>query len=347
YRLTPWNNDPVIDASGEMYYIRDEESGQYWSPLRQLPHRPSTYVVKHGFGYSTFEHVENGIHSEACIYVDKEAPVKFISIKLTNQSGHSRKLSVTGYVEWVLGELRSKSTLHIVTEKNSSANTILASNPFNADFQSYVSFFDVDDTVHSFTTDRKEFIGRNGSLENPEAMNRTQLSGKTGAGMDACAALQVMVDFTDQKEYTIIFKLGAAKNRKEALEILQRFKGRKVMEESLSNIRQFWRSMLGKVQIKTPDASLNLLANGWLLYQVIVCRLWARSGFYQSGGAFGYRDQLQDVLALLHAAPSLTRKQILLHASRQFIEGDVQHWWHPPQGRGVRTLCSDDYLWLP
>lgn len=347
YRLTPWNNDPVIDSSGEMYYIRDEESGQYWSPLRQLPHRPSTYVVKHGFGYSTFEHVENGIHSEACIYVDKEAPVKFISIKLTNQSGHSRKLSVTGYVEWVLGELRSKSTLHIVTEKNSSANTILASNPFNADFQSYVSFFDVDDTVHSFTTDRKEFIGRNGSLENPEAMNRTQLSGKTGAGMDACAALQVMIDFTDQKEYTIIFKLGAAKNRKEALEILQRFKGRKVMEESLSNIRQFWRSMLGKVQIKTPDESLNLLANGWLLYQVIVCRLWARSGFYQSGGAFGYRDQLQDVLALLHAAPSLTRKQILLHASRQFIEGDVQHWWHPPQGRGVRTLCSDDYLWLP
>lgn len=347
YRLTPWNNDPVVDASGEAYYIRDEESGHYWSPLRHSSTGKSTYITKHGFGYSTFEHKEHGILSEVCMYVDQEAPVKFVVIKLTNQSGYDRKLSVTGYVEWVLGELRSKSSLHIVTEKHSTTGALLANNPFNTDFQSCVAFFDVDDALHSFTTDRKEFIGRNGTLENPEAMTRTQLSGKSGAGMDSCAALQVQFELVDQKERTLIFRMGAGKNRKEVLELIQRVKGKKVMQESLDRITQFWNTTLGKTQVKTPDASLNVLANGWLLYQVIVCRLWARSGFYQSGGAFGFRDQLQDVLAVLHAQPLLARNQILLNASRQFIEGDVQHWWHPPQGRGVRTLCSDDYLWLP
>ncbi|HZX73633.1 MAG TPA: cyclic beta 1-2 glucan synthetase, partial [Cyclobacteriaceae bacterium] len=220
-------------------------------------------------------------------------------------------------------------------------------NPFNTEFQNHVAFFDVDDPNYTYTTDRTEFIGRNGTLQYPEVMKRTQLSGKSGAGLDPCAALQVLFELEDGKERTLIFKIGAGKDVSEAVETIQRFQGSKAATRSLEQVKKFWNDTLGAVQVATPDTSLNLLANGWLLYQVISCRLWGRTGFYQSGGAFGFRDQLQDVLALMHAQPQLTRQQILLHASRQFKEGDVQHWWHPPQGRGVRTLCSDDFVWLP
>lgn len=347
YRLTPWNNDPVVDPSGEAYYLRDEESGEYWSPLRPSSHSKSSYITKHGFGYSTFEHHENGILSEVCMYVDKDAPIKFVVIKLTNQSGRDRSLTLTGYVEWVLGELRSKSIMHLVTEKHPTTAALLAHNSFHTEFQSCVAFFDVDEAVNSFTTDRKEFIGRNGTLENPAAMKNKHLSGKSGAGMDACAALQVAIELNNEKERTIVFKIGAGDSRQEVEETIQRFKGRKAAHASLEACTQYWNLTLKNVQVYTPDAAINILANGWLLYQVMACRLWARSGFYQSGGAFGFRDQLQDVLAVLHTQPQLTRDQILLSASRQFKEGDVQHWWHPPQGKGVRTLCSDDYLWLP
>lgn len=347
YRLTPWSNDPVIDASGEAYFIRDEESGEFWSPLRSLFPHTSGYLITHGFGYSTFDHNENGIRSEVCISVDKNEPIKFVKIKLTNQSGRDRKLTLTGYAEWVLGELPAKTAMHVVTEKHPTTGAILANNSFHGEFPSTVAFLDVDEVVYSFTTDRKEFIGRNRTLDNPQAMRQSHLSGRSGAGMDACAALQILIEVGNEKERTIIFKIGVGKNRQDAFDIIQRFKGRKAVQASLDEVIKFWRSTLECVHVTTPDASLNVLANGWLLYQVMACRLWARSGFYQSGGAFGFRDQLQDVLAVLHTQPLLARSHILLVASRQYTEGDVQHWWHPPHGRGVRTLCSDDYLWLP
>ncbi len=347
FRLTPWKNDPITDSSGEAFYLRDEESGEFWSPLGNLVSDQSRYIIKHGFGYSTIDHIEEGILSNVCTYVDDESPIKFVIIKVINQSGRHRRLTATGYIEWVLGELQSKSVMHIVTELDSASGAIIARNTFNTEFQNVVAFFDVDDPNYTYTTDRTEFLGRNGTVQNPEAMKRTQLSGKSGAGLDPCAALQVLFELEDGKERTLIFKIGAGKDATEAIETVQRFQGSKAASLSLQRVNQFWHNTLGAVQIETPDASLNILANGWLLYQVISCRLWGRSGFYQSGGAFGFRDQLQDVIALMHAQPQLTRQQIITHASRQFVEGDVQHWWHPPQGRGVRTLCSDDYIWLP
>jgi cyclic beta-1,2-glucan synthetase len=347
FRLTPWRNDPVLDSAGEAFYLRDNESSHFWSPLG-LPAKSSTaYVTKHGFGYSKFEHLEDGILSEVCIYVDHELPVKFIEVDVVNQSGRSRKLSAVGFVEWILGELKAKSVMHVVTELDSATGALLSRNSFNTEFQNYVAFFDVDASEFTYTTDRTEFIGRNGSLRNPEAMSRINLSGKSGASMDPCAAIQVDFVLESGQARKIIFKLGAGKDLHSARETIKRFQSSAAGTQSLDRVHQFWKDTLGAVQVHTPDASINILTNGWLLYQVISCRLWGRSGLYQSGGAFGFRDQLQDTLAVMHTQPTLTRQQILRCASRQFVEGDVQHWWHPPQGRGVRTMCSDDFLWLP
>ncbi len=347
FRITPWKNDSLLDPSGEAFYLRDEENGEYWSPTGGPAKSQSPYVTKHGFGYTIFEHMEDGIKSEVCIFVDTESPIKFITLNITNQSGRWRKLTITGYVEWVLGELRSKSMMHVVTEFDPISGALISKNPYNTEFQNYVAFFDVDDSVFNYTTDRVEFIGRNGSLQNPEAMNRIHLSGKTAAGIDGCAAIQVPFDLENGKGRKFSFKLGAGKNMEEAVATIKLFRGNVAAARSLDQVKKFWNQTLTGVQVDTPDASINILANGWLLYQVIACRLWGRSGLYQSGGAFGFRDQLQDVLALMHTQPHLTRQQIILCTSRQFLEGDVQHWWHPPHGRGVRTLCSDDFVWLP
>jgi cyclic beta-1,2-glucan synthetase len=347
FRLTPWANDPVADAGGEAFYIRDEETGLFWSPMPYPVHGVSGYVVRHGFGYTIFEHSEDGIFTEAKVFVDKDAPIKFISIRVVNRSGRARKLTATGYVEWVLGALRPTSMMHVVTELDNASGAIIARNSYNSEFGNRVGFLDTDDIQYHYTADRTEFVGRNNTLENPEAMHRTRLSGRSGAGLDPCAALQVPFDLDSGREREIVFRIGAGKDTREALDLIQQFQGSKAAETSLRNVREFWEKTLSSVQIDTPDPTLNILTNGWLIYQVMACRLWGRSGFYQSGGAFGFRDQLQDVLALLHVDPKLTRAQILISASRQFREGDVQHWWHPPLGRGVRTMCSDDFMWLP
>ncbi|HCY75140.1 MAG TPA: cyclic beta 1-2 glucan synthetase [Ignavibacteriales bacterium] len=347
FRLTPWNNDPVTDSSSEAFYIRDEETGHYWSPT-PLPSRGiGAYASRHGFGYSVFEHTENGIHSELWIYVATDAAIKFSVLKLRNESGSSRKLSVTGYVELVMGDLHSKSGMHITTKVDQSSAAIFAQNPYNSEFVDRVVFFQTDSTTRTVTGDRNEFIGRNCSLRNPDAMTRSHLSGKTGAALDPCAAIQIPFELDDNQEQEIIFKLGSGKNENDAINLLHRFKGSTATRTALESVWNYWRRTLDAVQIETPDTSLNILTNGWLLYQTLACRIWARSGYYQSGGAFGFRDQLQDVMSLIYTEPNITRQHLLLCASRQFQEGDVQHWWHPPSGRGVRTHCSDDYLWLP
>ncbi|MFT3911611.1 MAG: glucoamylase family protein [Ferruginibacter sp.] len=346
-RLTPWNNDPISDLKGEAFYLRDEENGRFWSPS-PLPCRGTpAYITRHGFGYSLFEHREDGIDSTMTVYIDVDAPVKFIILKVRNSSGRPRSMSATGYVEWVLGDLRAKTAMHTITELDKRSGAILARNAYNTEFDSRVAFFDVDDIGRTFTADRSEFIGRNGTLANPDAMNRTRLSGKTGATLDPCAALQVVFDLAEDEEKEITFRLGAGRHTSDAISIIQKYEGTVAAKEALKRVHEFWQNTLGAVKIETPDIATNILANGWLNYQTLACRIWARSGFYQSGGAWGFRDQLQDTLSLLHSKPGLVRQQILLCASRQFKEGDVQHWWHPPKGRGVRTTCSDDYLWLP
>lgn len=337
----------MSDTGGEAIYLRDEETGHVWSPT-PLPVRTSmSYVVRHGFGYSVFEARAGGISSELWVYVATDAPVKFSVLKLRNDSGRPRKLSATGYVEWVLGDLRAKSAMHVRTEVAPQSGALYARNPYNTEFPDRVAFFDVDDPKRTLTGDRTEFLGRNGTLDNPAAMHRARLSGKVGAGLDPCGALQVSLELANGQEREIVFRLGVGRNPGEATQLVQRFRGPPAARGALNAVWQYWNHTLGAVQVDTPDPSLNVLANGWLVYQTLACRVWARSGYYQSGGAFGFRDQLQDMMALVHAKPGLVRQHMLLCASRQFIEGDVQHWWHPPAGRGVRTHCSDDYLWLP
>jgi cellobiose phosphorylase len=347
FRLTPWQNDPVSDASGEAFYIRDEERGHFWSPM-PLPARGMTpYVTRHGFGYSVFEHAERGIRSETWVYVAPDAPVKFTVLKIKNESGRPRRLSVTGYVEWVLGDLREKSAMHVVTEVDPAGGVLFARNPYNTEFPNRTAFFDAGGGKRSVSGNRTEFLGRNGTLQNPAAMGRLRLSGRVGAALDPCAAIQVSFELAAGREQEIVFTLGVEKDAAAARRLVHLSRGSAAARGVLEAVWQYWKHTLGAVQVETPDPSLNILANGWLLYQTLACRLWARSGYYQSGGAFGFRDQLQDVMALIHTEPRLTRQQLLISAARQFPEGDVQHWWHPPVGRGVRTHCSDDYLWLP
>ncbi|MES2431885.1 MAG: glucoamylase family protein [Bacteroidota bacterium] len=347
FRLTPWNNDPVTDLKGEAYYLRDEESGKFWSPAPLPCRSTSPYVTRHGFGYSVFEHSEDGIDTSMCVYTDIESPVKFVVIKLHNKSHRARKISATGYIEWILGDLKARTQMHVITEVDTRSGAILARNAYNTEFDNRVAFFDVDEINKTITTDRTEFLGRNGILSNPDGLNRARLSGRVGAALDPCAVIQVMFDLAEDQEKQVIFRLGAGKNIEDTLTIIKKFEGTAAAENALKRVNDYWQETLSPLQVETPDNTINILTNGWLNYQTLACRIWARSGFYQSGGAFGFRDQLQDVLSLVHSKPDLMKEQILLCASRQFKEGDVQHWWHPPVGRGVRTTCSDDFLWLP
>jgi cellobiose phosphorylase len=347
YRLTPWNNDPVRDTGGEAIYIRDEETGHFWSPVPLTESLSGLYVCRHGFGYSVFEHNEGGIASELWVYVSIDSPVKFSVLKIKNSTGRYCRLSATGYVEWVLGDLRHKTAMHIITSAEPGNCAVYAVNPYSSEFAGRVAFLQADAASCSFTCDRTEFIGRNGSLRNPDALSASRLSGKKGVAMDPCAAIQVNFDLGPGQEREIIFRLGSGRDMKDANELIRIHGGPESARSSLEKVWHYWSHALGTVQVTTPDLSLNVLANGWLLYQTLACRVWARTGFYQSGGAYGFRDQLQDAMALIHARPDILREFLILFASRQFPEGDVQHWWHPPVGRGVRTHCSDDYLWLP
>jgi len=346
FRLTTWHNDPVSDSSGEAFYIRDEESGAFWSPTPLPARGASGYVCRHGFGYSVFEHLEAGIVSELTHYVAMDAPVKFVVVKLRNHSDRTRRLSLTGYWELVMGEWRHDNQMHIVTESDPHSSALFARNAYGRECHNRVVFAQVSESQRTVTGNRSEFIGRNGSLNKPAALARERLSGKTGAGLDPCAALQTQIELAPGQEREIVFTFGAAQHADEAHYYIQRFSGPAGARQALETVWGYWNNTLGAVYVETPDPALNVLTNGWLIYQTLSCRYWGRSGYYQSGGAYGFRDQLQDTMALIHATPWLAREQIIRCAERQFSQGDVQHWWHPPNGQGVRTQFSDDYLWL-
>ncbi len=347
FRLTTFHNDPVSDGSGEAFYLRDDETGAFWSPTPLPSPGRSGYVCRHGFGYSVFEHTESGITSELSTYVAMDAPVKLVKVRVHNESGRPRRLSLIGYWELVLGEWRHANLMHVVTEKDPDSGALFARNPYSRSQPGRVFFAQVSEPRHTVSGNRGEFIGRNGSLADPAALHRTRLSGRTGAGLDPCAAVHTGFVLSDGEEREIVFVVGAADSADEARRLILRFGGPAGARSALEEVWAHWNRVLGTVYLETPDRALDVIVNGWLIYQTLSSRYWGRSGYYQSGGAYGFRDQLQDSVALLYSVPWLTREHLLRSARRQFHKGDVQHWWHPPAGQGVRSHSSDDYLWLP
>ncbi|MCD7897774.1 MAG: cyclic beta 1-2 glucan synthetase, partial [Planctomycetaceae bacterium] len=346
FRLTPWRNNPVSDQPGECLYIRDEETGRFWSPTPLSCRSGGRFITRHGFGYSVYEHSEQGIHSELTVHVDRHDDIKFFTLSLKNVSDRQRNLSVTGYVEWVLGDIREKTGMHVITGIDSHSGALIARNHYNGEFRGRTVFLDVNDPGRTVTGDRREFLGRNRSLSDPRGMRRDSLSGRVGPGLDPCGGAQVKFNLGPGQQREVVFRLGVADNLDAARRLIRESRGVDDAHASLKAVKDYWREVLGTITVETPDQAFNFMANGWLLYQTLSCRFWGRSATYQSGGAIGFRDQLQDSMALLYAEPGLVRSHILECAAHQFPEGDVLHWWHPPSGRGVRTKCSDDYLWL-
>jgi len=346
-RLTPWSNDAVSDPPGETVYIRDEDTGTIWSPTPLPIRETEPYIVRHGQGYSVFEHTSHGISQELLLFAPLDASVKISLLRLRNRTPRTRKLSVTHYNELVLGVFRSSTAPYIITEIDKNQAATFARNPFNNEFADRVAFTATSESLSSATCDRKEFLGRNGSPDRPAALRRVSLANRDGAGLDPCAAIQTQIELAPHEAREVIFILGEAESREGAEKLVATYRQPGKVNEAFEKVISCWDLLLGTVEVKTPDLALDTMLNRWLLYQTLSCRVRARTAFYQSGGAFGFRDQLQDVMALVYSSPDVARKQILLAAEHQFKEGDVQHWWHPPTGRGVRTRISDDLLWLP
>ncbi|MGH7349263.1 MAG: GH36-type glycosyl hydrolase domain-containing protein, partial [Candidatus Rokuibacteriota bacterium] len=347
-QLTPWSNDPVSDPPGETIYIRDEETGELWGPtLLPIREDASPYVARHGQGYSRFEHASHGIGLQLLQFVPLDDPIKISRLTVENHSSRSRRLAVTAYVEWVLGASRSATAPFIVTDVDPETGALFARNAWNPEFGDRIAFADLGGRQTAWTGDRTEILGRNGTLDRPVRLERgDRLSGRVGAGLDPCAALQTVIDVPPGGREEIVFFLGQASSSAEARALLARYRAAD-LDLALEAVRIHWDDILGAIQVRTPDRSMDLMLNRWLLYQTLGCRVWARSAFYQAGGAYGFRDQLQDVMALAVAKREVAREHLLRAAARQFEEGDVQHWWHPPSGRGVRSRISDDSIWLP
>ena len=350
-RLTGWSNDPVLDPASEAIYLRDEESGVFWSPTAAPIREESAYRARHGAGYSVFEHNSCGIEQELTVFVPVDErggqPVKLQRLRLTNASARRRRLSVTYYVELTLAENRESSQMHLVSNWDQQAEALMAHNSYHPEYGERVAFAALTPRPDSYGADRAAFIGRNRSLAHPAAMELTRLSGTTGAGLDPCAALRVTLELAPGERRDVTLMLGQAGSVAEARELVRCFREDSALGDALARTKGWWDELLGTVQVRTPELAADLMINRWLQYQSLSCRIWGRSALYQSGGAFGFRDQLQDVLAFLQARPELARDQILLAAGRQFKEGDVQHWWHEPAGAGIRSRISDDLLWLP
>jgi cyclic beta-1,2-glucan synthetase len=345
--LTPWSNDPVSDYPGEALYVRDEETGELWGPTSSpILDRSAHYRATHGQGFSRFHHESHGIQVELVQFVPLEDAVKVSKLRLTNRSRRPRILSVTSYTEWVLGTARSTSAPTIVTSRDSESGALLASNPWSQAFGARVAFVDMRGIQSDWTCDRREFIGRHGRLAAPAALlRRGPMSRRAGGGFDPCAVLQAPVRLAAGESVEVSVFLGEAASRADALELVRRYRAMD-LDESLAQVRAYWDETLGAVQVSTPNRAFDVIVNSWALYQAIACRLWARAAFYQASGAYGFRDQLQDAMAIAAVAPALTREHIVRAAGRQFAPGDVQHWWQPTSGEGVRTRISDDSVWL-
>ncbi|MDX9992801.1 MAG: glucoamylase family protein [Anaerolineales bacterium] len=346
-RLTPWHNDPLQDRPGEALYLRDEETLRVWSPTPLPARSPEPYLIRHGAGYSIYQHHSQGLIQSVKVFAAPDAPLKMVVLQLENPGKRGRRITATYYVEWVLDAQRATAQQFILPEYEPASGALLAANPYNPQFQKNVAFLAGSQNPHGLTTDRREFLGRLGDLSHPAALTRVGLSSKVEAGLDPCAALQLHIDLAAGETKQVFFLLGQGRDKADALDLIQQYRSEERVAAVWQASQSSWEALLGQVQVKTPEPALDILLNHWLLYQNLSCRIWGRSAAYQSSGAYGFRDQLQDVLALIDTQPSLVREQILRAARHQFEAGDVLHWWHPPFGRGVRTRVSDDLLWLP
>jgi cyclic beta-1,2-glucan synthetase len=346
-RLTPWQNDPVSDPQSEVIYVRDEQTARLFSPT-PLPLRDSSpYRIRHGQGYTRYEHNREGIAQELTVFVPRTDPVKIYHLRLRNESKRPRLLSVTIFVDWVLGTTREQQQVHVSTAFDSEAGAIMAQQSWTGAFAGHVAFLASAPVAASYCGNRISFFGRDGSLEHPDSLNQAHLDNQCGAGLDPCGVLQVHVSLLAGEERDVVFLLGQAPTTETANKIIAHYKDVAALKEEFQAVVARWDRLLGTLQVRSPAPTADLLLNRWLLYQALSCRIWGRSAVYQSSGALGFRDQLQDCLALIYAAPDVTRAHILRAAAHQFEQGDVQHWWHQDLGLGVRTRCSDDLLWLP
>lgn len=346
-RLTPWSNDPVTDAPSEVIYLRDEQTGEIWTPT-PLPRGQSlTTTVRHGQGYSCYESAGAHLRHEMTVHVPVSEPIKIIRLVLHNDGPEARVLTVTYFLEWVLGTLRENASARVNCELDAETGAVIARSIWESDFSERLIFVASSIPPRSFTCDRSEFLGRNGSVSQPMGLVKSDLSGSVGTVDDPCAALMVEVTVPPAQNVELVFVLGQAATREECRRLVREYAEPGRARRSLEAASEQWDRLLSAVTVRTPDTAFDLMMNRWLLYQVLSCRVWGRTGFYQSGGAYGFRDQLQDVAALVHCAPEETRAHILRAAARQFAEGDVQHWWHPPSGVGIRTRMTDDLYFLP
>ena len=351
-RLTPWHNDPVSDPQSEVIYLRDEQTGAVWTPTALPIRENDAYRARHGQGYTVFEHNSHAIGQELTVFVPIAEdgtgdPVKVMRLRLRNDSSRLRRLTVTYFAEWLLGSNREDQELHVYTSYDRQSGAVLAGQSWSGSYTSQVAFAAASPTPSAYSGDRTQFLGRNGSTSMPAALGRVRLDNRTGAGLDPAAALQVPVTIAKGGQVDVIFLLGQAESAEAVRTLVQRYETPAQIQQALDQTRKWWDAVLGTITVHTPLLSADFLLNRWLLYQSLSCRFWGRSALYQSSGAFGFRDQLQDSMAFLYAAPDIARAHILACAARQFGEGDVQHWWHAETGLGVRTRCSDDMLWLP
>jgi cyclic beta-1,2-glucan synthetase len=347
FRLTPWHNDPVRDPASEVLYLSDSETGELWSPTPALTRTDANYTVRHGPGASVFEHDHAGIETTLTLGIAEDAAVKISVLRVTNRGAVVRRLTMTAYTEWALGAQREHTQHQVHAEFDHACGVVFARNFFEPEFARWVAFHAISEPVTGHTCRRLEFLGRSGSIEDPAALRRGRLSGTSEPGADPCAAVQCALELAPGETREIVVLLGAAQGEAEARALIARYRGTGPAAAAMGRSVAAWDARLKTISVRTPEPAFDAMLNRWTLYQALSCRIWARSALYQSSGAYGFRDQLQDVMALVHAEPGIAREHILRAAARQFVEGDVQHWWHPESGRGVRTRFADDLVWLP